>query len=122
MDILTSLINAHSKKNLTGRPCTSKPSHFARLSSGVVALYKEKGNLIRLLLKNSLIWVHIECIAEGYSNTFVLLVKLICYGPPDKSVYSKLHFLSSQPKHGQGTQKNSLTETVLLSTQNKLFR
>ena len=39
--------------------------------------------------------------------------------PPDKSVYWKIIFLISQPKHGVvGTHRNRLNETVLLSTQN----
>ena len=43
--------------------------------------------------------------------------------PPDKSVYVKIIFLISQPKHNVvGTQKNRLDETVLLSTQKHMFR
>ena len=38
--------------------------------------------------------------------------------PPDKSVYQKIIFIISQPKHVVGTQKNCLNEAVLLSTQN----
>ena len=38
--------------------------------------------------------------------------------PLVKSVYQKISFLISQPKHVVGTQKNRLNETVLLSTQN----
>ena len=39
--------------------------------------------------------------------------------PPDKSVYQKIIFLISQPKHMLwGTQKNCLDEMVLMSTQN----
>ena len=35
-----------------------------------------------------------------------------------KSAYLKINFLISQPKHVVGTQKNRLSEKVLLSTQN----
>ena len=39
--------------------------------------------------------------------------------PPDKSVYWKIIFFISYPKHMyMGTQKNRLNETVLLRTQN----
>ena len=34
------------------------------------------------------------------------------------NVYQKNIFVISQPKHVMGTQKNRLSETVLLSTQN----
>ena len=38
--------------------------------------------------------------------------------PPDKSVYWNIISFISHPKHGVGTQKNRLNETVPLSTQN----
>ena len=38
-----------------------------------------------------------------------------------ESVYLKIIFLISEPKHVVGTQKNRLNETVLLSTQNTSF-
>ena len=39
--------------------------------------------------------------------------------PPDKSVYRKIIYFISHPKHMYvGTQKNHLNETVLLSTLN----
>ena len=37
--------------------------------------------------------------------------------PLVKSMYQKINFLIFQPKHVVGTQKSSLIETVLLSTQ-----
>ena len=38
--------------------------------------------------------------------------------PLVKKVEQKNNFLLSQPKHVVGTQKNGLSETILLSTQN----
>ena len=40
----------------------------------------------------------------------------IFFRPLVKSMYPKIIFLNSQPKHVVGTQKNCLNKTVLLST------
>ena len=53
-----------------------------------------------------------------YNFVHLLMILRALRRPLVKSVYQKIIFPISQPKHVVGIQKNRLIETVLLSTQN----